>query len=83
MSGINRLIKTVLMGIIRGYQLLISPILGPRCRFMPTCSQYALEALRIHGILRGVGLTIKRIGRCHPGSEGGYDPVPPYRSSKE
>lgn len=61
---------------VRGYQLLISPILGPRCRFYPSCSHYMIEAIQVHGPLRGVWLGLKRIARCHPCSEGGFDPVP-------
>ncbi|MGS0682501.1 membrane protein insertion efficiency factor YidD [Shewanella sp. 125m-7] len=62
--------------IIRGYQLLISPVMGPRCRFNPTCSYYAIEAIRLHGVLKGCWLAIKRILRCHPLHPGGEDPVP-------
>ena len=61
---------------VRAYQLLISPVLGSRCRFHPTCSAYAREALRRFGVLRGGWLTISRIARCQPLCEGGYDPVP-------
>lgn len=62
--------------LIRAYQLLLSPFLGNHCRFTPSCSQYAAEAISSHGALRGTWLAIKRIGRCHPLCEGGYDPVP-------
>jgi putative membrane protein insertion efficiency factor len=68
--------RFVLKYLIRGYQLAISPFLGPRCRFYPSCSHYAIEAIETHGSLRGVWLTIKRISRCHPWHEGGFDPVP-------
>jgi putative membrane protein insertion efficiency factor len=68
--------RYVLKYLIRGYQLAISPFLGPRCRFYPSCSHYAIEALESHGALRGTWLTIKRISRCHPWHEGGFDPVP-------
>jgi putative membrane protein insertion efficiency factor len=68
--------RFVLKVLIRGYQLVISPLLGPRCRFYPSCSQYAIEAIETHGASRGVWLTIKRISRCHPWHEGGFDPVP-------
>ena len=68
--------RYVLKILIRGYQLAISPFLGPRCRFYPSCSHYAMEAIETHGALRGAWLTIKRISRCHPFHEGGFDPVP-------
>jgi uncharacterized protein len=68
--------RFVLKFLIRGYQLAISPLLGPRCRFYPSCSHYGLEAIESHGALRGTWLTIKRISRCHPFHEGGFDPVP-------
>ena len=68
--------RFVLKFLIRGYQLAISPLLGPSCRFYPSCSHYALEAIDTHGALRGTWLTIKRISRCHPFHEGGFDPVP-------
>jgi putative membrane protein insertion efficiency factor len=68
--------RFVLKILIRAYQLLLSPLLGPRCRFYPSCSHYALEAIDGHGALRGIWLTIKRISRCHPWHEGGFDPVP-------
>ena len=61
--------------LIRSYQVLISPYLGRHCRFTPSCSSYAMEAIQKHGSLRGGWLAIKRIGRCHPFCEGGYDPV--------
>lgn len=69
-------IKWLLIGIVRFYQLFISPILGPRCRFYPTCSSYTIEAIQKHGVLCGSWLAIKRIGRCHPANPGGVDPVP-------
>ncbi|AYV11783.1 MULTISPECIES: membrane protein insertion efficiency factor YidD [Shewanella] len=62
---------------IRAYQLLISPLLGPRCRFNPTCSHYAIEAVRVHGTIKGSWFAIKRILKCHPLHPGGSDPVPP------
>ena len=61
---------------IRFYRIGISPLLPSRCRHLPTCSEYALEALHIHGPIRGLWLSIKRIGRCHPWGSHGYDPVP-------
>jgi hypothetical protein len=68
--------KNILIFFIRTYQKLISPILGPRCRFYPTCSNYAITALKKHGIIKGGALSIKRLLRCHPFNKGGYDPVP-------
>lgn len=64
------------LGIVRLYQLVISPLLGPRCRFQPTCSSYAVEAISLHGGLKGGWLTLKRISKCHPWGGFGYDPVP-------
>jgi len=64
--------------LLRGYQLGISPLLGPRCRFYPSCSEYAVQALNRYGVLRGSWLTIKRLGRCHPLHPGGLDPVPEH-----
>ena len=62
--------------LIRGYQWIISPWLGPRCRYTPTCSQYGIEALRKHGLFKGLWLTIRRVSKCHPWGGTGYDPVP-------
>lgn len=62
---------------IRGYQLALSPLIGPACRYYPSCSQYALEAVARFGVLRGAYLAAARLARCHPWHEGGYDPVPP------
>ena len=64
---------------IRFYQLFISPVLLPACRFYPTCSAYALEAIMTHGVLRGGWLALRRLARCHPWGGSGYDPVPPAR----
>lgn len=66
----------VLLLLIKAYQFLISPMLGPSCRFTPTCSEYAVQALKKYGALKGVWLSIKRVGRCHPWHDGGYDPLP-------
>ncbi len=61
------------------YRYAISPLIGPRCRHMPTCSAYAIEALEVHGPLYGSWLALRRITRCHPLNPGGFDPVPPPR----
>jgi putative membrane protein insertion efficiency factor len=66
----------MLVAAIRAYQIALSPYFGSQCRFHPTCSNYAREAVARHGALRGGWLAIRRIGRCHPGSAGGVDPVP-------
>jgi putative membrane protein insertion efficiency factor len=70
----------LLIWIIRAYQLCLSPLLGPRCRFYPSCSCYARTAIERHGALRGIVLGVRRLLRCHPFAEGGYDPVPDKRS---
>ncbi|MFD6953727.1 membrane protein insertion efficiency factor YidD [Nocardiopsis sp. TSRI0078] len=67
---------------IRGYQRFISPLFPPVCRFYPSCSAYAVEALRVHGALYGLWLGIRRIARCHPFNPGGIDPVPPRRGDR-
>jgi hypothetical protein len=66
----------LLVGLLTGYRRFISPLLGPRCRFYPSCSAYALEAVQLHGALRGSWLAVRRLGRCHPFHPGGIDPVP-------
>lgn len=69
--------RTVLKAIIRLYRLLLSPLLGPNCRFYPSCSCYAEAAIEHHGVIKGCYLAARRILRCHPWHPGGYDPVPP------
>jgi len=68
--------KKLLIFLLRGYQLGISPFLGRNCRFHPNCSEYAIEAVERHGSFRGAWLAARRVSRCHPWSPGGYDPVP-------
>lgn len=72
----TKIAKKIIIGLIRGYQLFISPMKPPSCRFSPTCSAYSIEAIEKHGILKGTYLALKRILKCHPFHEGGYDPVP-------
>jgi len=67
----------LLTGLIRAYRALVAPLLGPRCRFAPSCSAYAIEALQTYGAARGAWLTVRRLARCHPFHRGGVDPVPP------
>jgi len=69
--------RIILRTLIRAYQLVVSPWRGPTCRFHPSCSQYAIEAIDTHGVWRGSWLALRRLGRCHPFHDGGYDPVPP------
>ncbi|HIV26615.1 MAG TPA: membrane protein insertion efficiency factor YidD [Candidatus Ornithocaccomicrobium faecavium] len=75
--------KRALLALIRFYQRQISPLFPPCCRFTPTCSQYALEAIQVHGAAKGVFLALKRILRCNPLFPGGYDPVPPRKGGNE
>jgi len=72
----------ILIALVRAYQLTLSPFLGGSCRFLPSCSAYAIEAIRTHGAWRGSGLALRRISSCHPFGRSGYDPVPtPPRNS--
>lgn len=73
---ISWLLKKLLIGLVRFYQLFISPLKPPSCRFYPTCSSYAIEALKIHGPIKGLWLTLRRVGKCHPLHPGGVDLVP-------
>lgn len=73
---ISRVSSAIVIALIRAYQLCISPVLGPRCRHLPSCSEYAAEAVRLHGPLRGGWLGVCRIARCNPWGSSGYDPVP-------
>ena len=72
-----------LRALIKAYKYLISPLLGPSCRYSPTCSDYALDAIRLHGPLRGAWLGLRRIARCHPWGRHGYDPVPSPEGLKQ
>jgi putative membrane protein insertion efficiency factor len=73
--------RRVLSSLLRGYKRFISPLMPPACRFQPTCSEYAAEAVEKHGVLKGSALAVGRIARCHPWSHGGFDPVPPISAS--
>ncbi len=75
MKGILQIISLPLIGMIRLYQWMISPWLGPKCRFVPSCSQYAIEAFRKYGLFKGGWMAIRRISRCHPWGGHGHDPV--------
>ena len=72
------MIRALLIGLVKGYRLLLSPWLGSSCRFEPTCSAYSLQALERHGAAAGTYLTLARIARCHPWCNGGHDPVPDH-----
>jgi hypothetical protein len=70
-------VKYLLIGLLRAYRAVISPLYGQVCRYHPSCSAYALEAVTVHGSVRGSWLAVRRLGRCPPWAAGGYDPVPP------
>ncbi|MER2090124.1 membrane protein insertion efficiency factor YidD [Sporosarcina sp. JAI121] len=74
--------KRIIIGIIKLYQKVISPLTPPSCRFYPTCSHYGIEAVEKHGVLKGLWLAVRRISKCHPFHEGGFDPVPEKESQK-
>lgn len=76
----HRALVALLVAPVRGYQVFLSPLFGGRCRYVPSCSQYAIEALRVHGAVRGAALAAWRVLRCHPWGGHGYDPVPPRRT---
>jgi putative membrane protein insertion efficiency factor len=73
--------KRLLLLLLRGYQLAVSPFLGQNCRFYPSCSNYAAEAVRVHGAARGSVLAARRLCKCHPWHPGGFDPVPPKQAN--
>ena len=76
MEKINKIFIEIPIVLIKLYKTLVSPFLGPNCRFTPTCSEYSIEALRKHGLAKGLYLSLKRIISCRPGGSHGYDPVP-------
>ncbi|HEX6119731.1 MAG TPA: membrane protein insertion efficiency factor YidD, partial [Dongiaceae bacterium] len=73
-------VRAALIAPIRLYQWTVSPLLGVNCRYAPSCSSYAIEAIALHGVLRGAWFAVRRVLRCHPWGDSGYDPVPPVRS---
>ena len=83
MAKNNTAPQKIIIYVIKGYQRLISPLLGSNCRFNPTCSSYAIQAVEQYGMIKGTWLACKRIGRCHPLNKGGDDPVPPKVKDKK
>tara|TARA_R110001606_G_scaffold90295_1_gene202079 strand:- start:2424 stop:2768 length:345 start_codon:yes stop_codon:yes gene_type:complete len=81
-SALRWALTSVMIGCIKTYQYTLSPLLGPRCRFWPSCSSYTIEAIQVHGPIKGGWMAVKRIVKCHPGSAGGMDPVPGGRSEQ-
>jgi len=80
---LRAIMTKIVISLIRAYQLFISPLFGPSCRFYPSCSQYAVEAVQLHGVFKGSYFAVRRVLRCHPGCEGGLDPVPELNDSSE
>ena len=83
MEKISVSLRKIPIGIIKLYQTVLSPMLGPTCRFHPSCSFYAIDAITEHGLIKGSWLSVKRILKCHPLNDGGYDPVPEKKQNKE
>lgn len=83
MEKISTALRKIPIGIIKLYQLVLSPMLGPTCRFHPSCSHYAIGAISEHGMIKGSSLSVKRILKCHPLNDGGYDPVPEKKKDQE
>ena len=82
LETISKACQRLLIFLIKIYQYTLSPLLGPRCRFLPSCSCYSVDAISQHGVLVGLFYSIKRLLRCHPFSTGGYDPVPTEKSKR-
>ena len=82
-NAVSKAFAWPLIQLVRFYRLAISPWLGGNCRYDPTCSSYAIEALQVHGVLKGSWLAVRRIGRCHPWGKSGYDPVPPNQKDRD
>ncbi|PKG97901.1 membrane protein insertion efficiency factor YidD [Paraglaciecola sp. MB-3u-78] len=83
MEKVSVALRKIPIGIIKLYQTVLSPMLGATCRFHPSCSHYAIDAITEHGMIKGCWLSIKRILKCHPLNDGGYDPVPEKKQNKE
>ena len=83
LSSLGRLLAWPLLLLVQIYRVAVSPLLGANCRYQPTCSEYAIEALRTHGAFRGTRLAVKRIMKCHPWGGSGYDPVPSPREKEK
>jgi putative membrane protein insertion efficiency factor len=81
--NVRQIPERIAVGLIRGYQWTLSPFIGNQCRFHPSCSSYALEAIKIHGVVSGIGLAVRRLGKCHPFNPGGFDPVPTLQEIHE
>ncbi|MGI9318123.1 MAG: membrane protein insertion efficiency factor YidD [bacterium] len=75
--------RSIVIFLIRGYKLVLSPVLGQNCRFHPSCSSYSIDAIRIHGVIKGGALSLRRILKCQPMNSGGYDPVPDHFSLRK
>jgi hypothetical protein len=82
-NAVSRALAKPLIGLVRLYRVTLSPWLGMNCRYQPTCSSYAIEALQVHGVLKGSWLAAKRIGSCNPWGGSGYDPVPGIENNNE
>ncbi len=83
LNALGRLLAWPMLLLVQIYRHTVSPLLGANCRYQPTCSAYAIEALRLHGAFRGTALAARRIARCHPWGDSGYDPVPPAGADKD
>jgi putative membrane protein insertion efficiency factor len=83
MEKISVTLRKIPIGIIKLYQIALSPMLGPTCRFHPSCSYYAIGAITEYGLIKGCWLSVKRILKCHPLNDGGYDPVPEKKQNKK
>ena len=83
LKALNRAITAVILLPVHGYRVLISPLIGANCRFQPSCSSYTIEAIQLHGIIKGGYLAAKRIGKCHPWGGSGFDPVPQKDACKD